>query len=1149
MERTRKTNKMKLALAPVALALVLILIGVFSLFGRAANNTYDNVDDFTKLQDAITAINGFSTTDTNVINITADIAVTEPLKVENNVTINGSSNTLSTNTISTSDSGAIIEIYGNSTVVINDLDFNGIGHNTYISNAISMKGGNGNTGGQQLTVNGGTIQNFTSSRGAVRLIDGSAILQDVTIQNNGQAIANAWGGGVTIESENYNTIVTINGCTIIDNVAERGAGIYATDSGCFVSIIDTIIARNTATVMGGGINIYAGAEVTLGTGTIVGKTDSYNGNTAPSGAGVAVTAAWNLGSYGAQSALIMEGNSRIFYNTSTINNDGGGGGGVYAHVSTVTLNDTSSISNNVAVRGGGVYMADSASSDPTLLVLNGGTIDTNTAHFHGGGIYTRGGNTITLGGGSISGNYTEMYGGGIYTKGSTINISDGSIFNNNADYGHGGGIYSNGSSITMDGGSIAKNRTEGGSGGGGIYATNGSTIELKAGSIVGDVSTANGNTAVYGGGIALNAEDPENGYAVSATSTLTINGGIVSGNTATAALGGGGIYSNYGNTVTLNSGSITGNTATNAAGGGGGYAGYNNANFVMDGGSVSDNGAANGAGIYEETSNFTMNDGEIYNNIVNTISGYGGGIHHRLNGTVAITGGRIYGNRAGATSGYGGGLYLYNNSITVNITGGVIGGENFDTDKNYAGYYGGGIFSNACNINFTGGTIIGNEVGYYGGGVYTTSARTFTLGASGSIVGNKANRGAGVYVTTSSIMTMNGGSISKNFTSTVATTQGGGIHIANNAGAVSINGGTISENKAALGGGIYAAKDFTLGGGTFSENIASVRGGALYLTAGVTDVTATNIIFDGNKAGDFTDTYVPGVGNDGGAVYTTSLAAFKTSGTTVFRNNEAPEGYLWDVNDLTLENEPDITNAGIHLSNILSTGFTAPFTNAYNNYDINYFHPPAVVFREITVEYYKDAVVSGNLLNGSNVVNVLEGATDDEVRAKLAEELGSGWLNLYRPAAGYEAGAAQTPLVNNDNVVRVLYLPTQTQPPIVIVPDPTTPPEPTATPEAPTPTPSETPTPTPRIPVETPTPPPGNIELQEDGSYIEFGDDGAPLGEWRWDEDLGQWIFDEYPPLGALETGDASGILPVALVAALAIAAIAVALPKKKRAK
>ena len=37
----------------------------------------------------------------------------------------------------------------------------------------------------------------------------------------------------------------------------------------------------------------------------------------------------------------------------------------------------------------------------------------------------------------------------------------------------------------------------------------------------------------------------------------------------------------------------------------------------------------------------------------------------------------------------------------------------------------------------------------------------------------------------------------------------------------------------------------------------------------------------------------------------------------------------------------------------------------------------------------------------------------------------------------------------------------------------------------------------------------------DNGGYIEFGDDDVPLGEWSYDEDLEEWIFDPYVPLDA----------------------------------
>ena len=58
-----------------------------------------------------------------------------------------------------------------------------------------------------------------------------------------------------------------------------------------------------------------------------------------------------------------------------------------------------------------------------------------------------------------------------------------------------------------------------------------------------------------------------------------------------------------------------------------------------------------------------------------------------------------------------------------------------------------------------------------------------------------------------------------------------------------------------------------------------------------------------------------------------------------------------------------------------------------------------------------------------------------------------------------------------------------------------------------------------------PEPPLGNTrEATQQGTFIEYDSDGVALGEWHWDEDLEEWMFDEYPPpLGALPpTGDDS---------------------------
>jgi len=57
--------------------------------------------------------------------------------------------------------------------------------------------------------------------------------------------------------------------------------------------------------------------------------------------------------------------------------------------------------------------------------------------------------------------------------------------------------------------------------------------------------------------------------------------------------------------------------------------------------------------------------------------------------------------------------------------------------------------------------------------------------------------------------------------------------------------------------------------------------------------------------------------------------------------------------------------------------------------------------------------------------------------------------------------------------------------------------------------------------MEPPIPPNHSLIPGDDGMFIEVDEDGTPLGEWHYDEELGEWIFDKYPPLGTLpNTGD-----------------------------
>ena len=162
-------------------------------------------------------------------------------------------------------------------------------------------------------------------------------------------------------------------------------------------------------------------------------------------------------------------------------------------------------------------------------------------------------------------------------------------------------------------------------------------------------------------------------------------------------------------------------------------------------------------------------------------------------------------------------------TLTLTDCKGIAGKVKHTSDGSGSGVRveGGGTF------NMYGGTITGNKA-ETGGGVYVVDG-TFTMNG-GTISGNTANStdgGVGVYTTAASTtatatFTMNGGTISGN-----TATNGGGVGVygtgsafATNGSAFIMNGGAISGNTAKNGGGVYVSKS-----GTFEmHNSASVTG-------------------------------------------------------------------------------------------------------------------------------------------------------------------------------------------------------------------------------------------------------------------------------------------------------------------------------------
>lgn len=247
-----------------------------------------------------------------------------------------------------------------------------------------------------------------------------------------------------------------------------------------------------------------------------------------------------------------------------------------------------------------------------------------------------------------------------------------------------------------------------------IYALPHSTVNLNGGEILGDKQ----NTVEYGGGI----------YAVE--STVNVNGGIISGHSATY---GGGIYA-YNSSININGGQISENQSTY----GGGICAIEYSNVSLKGGSIAGNKSGQGSGVYLDMSNLVMKEEngkscQITQNTVTTepspqdMHGEGGGIF-LIYSKAEIESGTIKKNTAIAApdengnirGGLGGAISAKYSAVTIK--------GNAEICNNSAGYRGGAIYTEGTTndsslLNIEGGTISGNHVNGSGAGIFAICSR------------------------------------------------------------------------------------------------------------------------------------------------------------------------------------------------------------------------------------------------------------------------------------------------------------------------------------------------------------------------------------------------------------------------------------------
>nr|MDJ0872523.1 right-handed parallel beta-helix repeat-containing protein [Gammaproteobacteria bacterium] len=179
-------------------------------------------------------------------------------------------------------------------------------------------------------------------------------------------------------------------------------------------------------------------------------------------------------------SIVSIANSTVSDNT--LEGGGFGGGGVSAHDSDLTITDSTISRNNAAGRiGGGVAL------DNGTVIITGSALSDNSTGSRGGGIRT-GFSTATITNSTLSGNTAGSDGGGVAVHNGSATIANSTLSGNTARRSGGGIATSGGGPITITNSTISGNTAR--HAGGGVLAWPGDSEHLAF-----DRSIVAGNTA------------------------------------------------------------------------------------------------------------------------------------------------------------------------------------------------------------------------------------------------------------------------------------------------------------------------------------------------------------------------------------------------------------------------------------------------------------------------------------------------------------------------------------------------------------------------------------------------------------------------------------------------------------------------------
>jgi len=339
----------------------------------------------------------------------------------------------------------------------------------------------------------------------------TVLISNTTFENNSAT----WDGGAIHFS---GELMTINTCTIQNNVAENGAGIHngtADDPyGKYIIRADTTLTITSSTIQENTASGDGGGAFNEGVMTC-GESNFFGNESFTLGGGIHNTGELEvLGCTFDKNGTGFDGGGINNYNIAEIrgsnlnNNTSERGGGFTSIGGDVEISQSTFMNNSASDRGGAIFNFGAFPGSSPMKIL-GCEIKDNTAPY-GGGIATSMGDT-KISDSIISGNKASSEGGGIYNDG-LMKVAQSTLSGNEAST-LGGGIQSteeiNVKDSTFEGNLALAD-------GGGLNTYDKATVTG---------STFIGNTAFRGGGLASVGGDTELTNNTFSANTATDSGG------------------------------------------------------------------------------------------------------------------------------------------------------------------------------------------------------------------------------------------------------------------------------------------------------------------------------------------------------------------------------------------------------------------------------------------------------------------------------------------------------------------------------------------------------------------------------------------------------------------------------------------------